>query len=597
MILQSLHALYHRLKDDPTYRIAPPGFSPQKIAFKVVIKPDGELFEIQDNRVQVGKKLRPMQVLVPGGAKPSGSGINPCFLWDNTAYMLGFKQIDEKQSETEKEKQRARTESTFVAFRDKHLELESFIESSAFSAVCRFLENWDPAQAHAHSVLIGVTTGFGVFQLQGMTAFVHDDPAIQSWWQRAKDDDGSKPHGQCLVTGVEASLAVTHPKIKGVRGAQSSGAAIVSFNEKAYLSYGKAQSLNAPISEETAFQYTTALNALLEGPKSSKHRISIGDATVVFWTERPCVIEDIFIPFMSSGSAELERGDVQDETLRQKLEVFVRALRLGTEAFSELDVEPNRTPFFLLGLSPNAARLSLRFFHRGTLGDLLENLYRHYNDICIDPQPASGKRKADPEFPPIWLLLLQTARETKEVPPILAGPLLRAVITGARYPDSLYSAVIRRIHADREMNYLRACILKGYLMRNKKMEVSMSLDPERPDPAYRLGRLFAALEKTQGDALPGIGATVRDRYYSSASSTPGTVFPRLLRTYQHHLAKLEGGHKVNREKLVQEILDTLNDFPAHFDLTEQGIFAIGYYHQVRAFYTKTKKKADGKDQD
>ena len=114
----------------------------------------------------------------------------------------------------------------------------------------------------------------------------------------------------------------------------------------------------------------------------------------------------------------------------------------------------------------------------------------------------------------------------------------------------------------------------------------MSLDTERTDPAYLLGRLFATLEKTQRDALGEIGASIRDRFYSSASATPGSVFPRLLRTYQHHLAKLAGGRKVNREKLVQGIVDPLTKFPSHFNLSEQGLFAIGYYHQIRSLYTK-----------
>jgi CRISPR-associated protein Csd1 len=202
-------------------------------------------------------------------------------------------------------------------------------------------------------------------------------------------------------------------------------------------------------------------------------------------------------------------------------------------------------------------------------------------------QPAGGKRPADPEFPPAWLLLQQTARETKNVPSILSGPLLHAIITGIRYPEGLYAAVMRRIRADSVVNYPRACLIKGYLNRNLNKEVSMSLDSSRADPAYRLGRLFATLEKTQQDALGGnLNKTIRDSFYSSASATPGSVFPRLLRTYQHHIAKLEGGRRVNREKLIQEILDPLGTFPTHLGLPDQGLFAIGYYHQTRDFYAK-----------
>ena len=581
MILQSLHQLYERLKDDEQYQIAPPGYSLQKIAFRVVLKPDGTLIEIQDIRIQEEKRMSPQQMLLPGGAKSSGRGLNPCFLWDNSGYMLGFKPDDPKPG---------RTTASFIAFREKHLAHEKAVNSPPYSAVCRFLENWDPLTAQDYPILTDLTTGFGVFQLQGKTRYIHNDPAVTRWWEKQAGETGSA-EDQCLITGDIAPVAKTHPKIKGVQGAQSSGATIVGFNETAYESYGKKQSYNASISESAAFRYTTALNSLLDGPMKSKHRLSVGGTTVVFWTDRPTATEDIFAAFASGDSSAFSDDEVQDETVREKVEIFLQALRKGKEAYGDLDDNSDRTSFSLLGLSPNAARISIRFFYKSTLSELLENLRKHYKDIRTRPEPAHGKRKGDPEFPPIWLLLRQTARESKEIPPIIAGPLLRAIITGARYPASLYSGVIRRIHADRTMNYARACVIKGYLKRNLNQEVDMSLNIDRPDPAYRIGRLFATLEKTQRDALGlTINATIRDRFYSSASATPRVVFPRLLRTYQHHLAKLEGGRKVNREKLVQEILEPLEEFPAQLDLTGQGQFALGYYHQTQAFYTKKENE-------
>ena len=335
--------------------------------------------------------------------------------------------------------------------------------------------------------------------------------------------------------------------------------------------------------------------SVLDGPMSPKHRFRLGDATVAFWTDKPTLVEDVFAEFAQNGSVSLEREEVQDEATRQKLQSFLEALRKGREAFGELGEDPDESRFYILGLSPNAARLSLRFFYKNTLSELLENLRKHYRDIKTKPQKASGKRKGDPEFPPNWILLRQTARDSKDVPPILAAPLLRAIFTGANYPDGLVQAILRRIHADRTVNYPRACAIKGYLVRNKNMEVSMSLDKERKDTSYRLGRLFAALEKTQSEALQGLNKTIRDRFYSSASATPRGVFPRLLRTYQHHLSKLGGGHKVNREKLVQEILDPVDDFPAHLNLADQGLFAIGYYHQTQDFYKKRSEEG-GEDE-
>ena len=579
MILRSLHLLYDRLKTDAAYNIAPHGYSLQKISFKVVLTPQGGLFCIQDARERIKGNLRPKQVLVPGATKPPGSSLNPRFLWDNSAYMLGYR-VEDKKPE--------RTRRSFSAFRNKHLAVEAEIGSPTFSALCRFIEEWDPAAARNHPVLAeAAATGFGVFQIQGETSYIHEDPTIAGWWNTQTAVQSTGCRGQCMVTGEEGPLARLHPKIKGVVGSQSAGATIVGFNESAYESYGKKQSYNAPVSESVSFRYVTALNALLDGRMRSKHCMTLGDTTVAFWTDESTATEDIFLRFISAGSATLDDQSTQDEALRQKLLGFLEALRKGKEAYAEIEDTPETTPFFLLGLAPNAARISVRFFHCGTLSELLDNIRQHHEDVRIPPRPAVGRRPADPEFPPAWLLLRQTARDSKEIPPILSGPLLRAIITGGRYPAGLYAAVIRRICADATINFPRACVIKGYLNRNLKKEVSMSLDLNRNDSAYRLGRLFAALEKTQMDALGGnLNKTIRDSFYSGASSTPGTIFPRLLRTYQHHLSKLKGGQRVNREKLIQEILAPLGAFPTHLHLPDQGLFAIGYYHQIRAFYTK-----------
>jgi len=580
MILQSLHALYQRLRDDHGYEIAPPGYSLQKITFKVVLRPDGTLFDIQDAR-QDG---RPRQLHVLGVTKDSGSGLNPCFLWDNTGYMLGFKPKDDKPK---------RTRDAFDAFRRRHIEVEKEIRSPAFSAVCRFLESWSPDRASEYPILSEISNGFGVFQISGETAYVHQDPKIDAWWriqwqQQKHDSEEEASEGQCLITGRWGPIARLQPMIKGVSDSKAQ-AALVGFNDAAYESYGKTQAFNSPVSKEAAFEYSAALNALLDGPMRSKHRLKIGDATVVFWTDRPSLVEDIFARFVQHGDEPGSPDAVQDEPLRQKLEVFFLALRKGIEKYGDVDLDADRERFYLLALSPNAARLSVRFFYQGSISEMLDNLRKHYLDMGIERRFGEGTKRPEPEFPPIWMLLRQTARDSDDIPPVLSGPLLRAILTGVQYPDGLYGAVIRRIHADLEINYVRACIIKGWLVRNRKKEVSMSLDIGKMDPAYRIGRLFAVLEKTQTDALGNVGSTIRDRFYSSASATPRSVFPRLLRTYQHHLAKLEGGRKINREKLLQEIVEPLVDFPAHLNLADQGMFALGYYHQMQAFY---RRKSD-----
>jgi len=584
MILQSLYQLYDRLADDPDYEIAKPGFSPQKISFRVILKADGSLFAIQDARIKNDKgKLFAESQIVLGEAKPSGSGLNPCFLWDNTTYMLGYKPDDPKPE---------RTAKAYETFRDKHLNLEKSVGDPEFSLVCRFLENWTPKKSSEyvenHPEIKELSTGFGIFQIQGKTQSVHENLHVQTWWKEQQPADSGNA-GQCLITGKEATIARLHPKIKSVAGAQSSGASIVSFNAKAYESYGKDQSFNAPVSEQAAFKYSTALNSLLNGPKSNKHRMRIGDTTCVFWTEEPSIVEDVASFFFSAGSNAQE--EIQDAAIQSKIETFLKALRLGTKVLDDWGENPDTTKFYILGLAPNAARLSVRFFHQSSISQFINNLRTHHEDIKIirEFDQPKGKRLADPEYPANWQLLKESARVTDEIPPLLAGALMRAILENTRYPEGLYLAVIRRIRADRTINYFRACIIKGTLTRNHKLTIPTMLDKTNTDPAYLLGRLFSALEKTQEDALGNLNAGIKDKFYSSASATPASVFPRILRTYAHHLAKLNGGQKVNRERLIQDIIGEFTEFPSHLNLKDQGKFAIGYYHQRKDFFTKKEK--------
>ena len=576
MILQVLNDLYFRLTNDPDYDISPPGFSPQKISFRVVLRPDGTVADIEDARQPNEKgKMTTIRLQVPGKAKPPGSGVNPCFLWDNQTYLLG-RQPEDKKGGFGRER--------FEAFRGRHLEVEQEIDDPQFSAVCRFLEQWNPVSVSEYPKLNDVGTGFGVFQILGEKHCVHEREAVVNWWKQKYEDRAPGPAAQCLITGETKPIARLHPKIKGVTGAQSSGGSIVSFNDTAYESFGKSQSFNSPVSEDAAVRYGKALNSLLNGPMSHKHRLRIGDTTTVFWTEKPTVVENCFAELVGGGSNAVD--EVQDSQTRAQLERLLKAVRSGGkfESFGdELD-----TDFYILGLAPNAARLSVRFFHRSSVAELLARLHEHHQclEMVREFTESRGKRAPDPEFPAVWQILRETARVSEEIPPLLGGALARAIIEGVNYPEALFAAVVRRIHADRSIHYLRAAILKATLVRNHKLKIPTMLDTNNPEPAYRLGRLFSALEKTQEDALGGVNAGIRDRFYSAASATPASVFPRLLRTYQHHLSKLSGGLKVHREQLIQEILDPIQEFPSQLNLKRQGMFAIGYYHQRKDFFTK-----------
>jgi CRISPR-associated protein Csd1 len=392
---------------------------------------------------------------------------------------------------------------------------------------------------------------------------------------------GSKSHdvdsvtGQCLITGKVDYLARLHePKIKGVWGTQSAGAALVSFNLDAFESYGKEQSINSPVCETAAFQYCTALNYLLRA--EGKQRIQIGDATTVFWTERPSGMESIFGMVFDPPA--------EDDALRAEVHA---ALRRISEGALPPELGDPTTRFYALGLSPNAARISVRFWLESSLGEVVQHLKEHFADLRL------ARSERDPEFPPFWQILRETARETKDVPPLLAGGVMRSVLLGLPYPSMLLSSMIRRIRADREIRYMRAAAIQACLNRNTRFgidpidkELDMSLDTTRREPAYHLGRVFAELEKAQEDALPSISATIKDRYYSAASATPVSVFPRLIRMSQHHLRNLDVGSRTYRAKRIQEIMGNVDHFPNHLSLRDQGLFAIGYYHQRQDIFTR-----------
>lgn len=576
MILQALNSYYERLQTDPDVDIAPFGFSRQKVSFCVVLNDDGTLHEVIPENDGDAAKPRPKLLIVPGQSKSSGAGMNPCFLWDNTGYMLGVKPDDDNPE---------RSLQTFEAFRQKHVDLKTAIADPDFHAVCTFLSQWDPKTAADHATLAEISTGFGVFRIRGQTHYVHERETMRAWWSEQTDisDVSLLVSGQCLLTGQFSPIARIHkPQIANVPGAKSN-ALLVSFDKPAFRSFGKEQSYNAPVSEAGAFQYGTALNHLLRS--ESGRCIKIGDATTVFWTESPSPAEELFGFIADPGKVAAE-----DDAKKDALRTLLKRIASGDNVY-DLGIGDDDTPFYVLGLSPNAARLSVRFWYVSTVKELVSAIRQHLTDIEIICEEKD-------RIPSVGRLLAETGRRDKDgklkhVPPLLSGAVMRAVLTGSAYPQMLFAAVIRRIRADREIRAVRAGILKAFLNRNSRLhitplskEISMALDPDRPEPAYQLGRLFAELEKTQEDALPGINDTIKDRYFSAASATPGSVFPIILRTAQHHLKKLSVGTKIFHERAIQEICGRFDNFPSHLNLNGQGLFALGYYHQRQALFTK-----------
>lgn len=582
MILQSLSVYYNRLSDDPEVDVPLPGFGSQKIYFALLLKPSGELIQVLDLRETPEKKPLPRILVVPKELEErSGAKIDPHFMWDNTMYVLG----------SDNKGKPKRSLQAFEAFKKLHHDLGDGLDDEGMKAVLSFLDSWDPEDAPAMKYWDEMTGMNVVFQLDGDLQYIHERPNIQEVWLKYLTEKSRKVIATCLVSGEETAIARLHPAIKGVRGAQQKGAAIVSFNLDAFKSYGKDQSYNAPVGEDIAFSYTTALNYLLRA--DSRQKVQIGDASTLFWAERESplegIIESIWGFRTESKNLTTETGDLKD------IRDFLEAARDGKE-LPGIDPDIN---FYILGLSPNASRLSVRFWRAGTVGDITAKIGQHFSDLSITKNFDN-----EPDFPSMWQILRETAllRKTENIAPVLAGAVMRSILTGAAYPQSLLTAIINRIRADQIVNYLRsaiikACLTRKYRINNKAMEVSMSLNKETTNIGYRLGRLFAVLERTQERANPKIKATIRDRYYGAVSSTPRIVFPQLLGLKNHHISKLENrGEAVNLERLIGKIMDGINDFPSHLDLEKQGLFALGYYHQRQDFFKKSAQQEEKEEE-
>jgi CRISPR-associated protein Csd1 len=568
MILQALAEYYDRMTREDDTSLAPPGFERKEIPFVVVLDADGNFKDLEDTRSGDGKKKRGREFAVPQAVKRTVA-VLPNLLWDNPGYVFG---TDAKG----KPERAARQHEAFVA---AIRELPAGTKDEGVRAALRFLERGEFSAVFAHPSWKEVEeSGANLsFRLQGDHELVCQREAVRA---ALAGRDGGEAGGadRCLVTGEPDAVARLHPSIKGVWGAQSSGANIVSFNLDAFNSHGRTQGYNAPVGERATFAYTTALNHLLR--KDSPQRMQVGDASTVFWAERTDPLETAITALFG----EPPKDDPHRNT--EALRVLYDSPKRGTDP----DASDASTRFYVLGLAPNASRISVRFWHVSTVGALAERIRQHFDDLRIVRAPF------EPEVLPLFRLLVATSAlgKAENIRPNLAAETLRAVLDGTRYPRELLGAAVQRIRAEREITYPRAALIRAWLVRDARLntndpepEVSVALDPSNPNPAYRLGRLFAVLERAQEAANPGLNATIRDRYYGAAATTPVTVFPRLMRLKNHHISKLENrGLAVNLEKLIGEIVNGLEDYPPLLDLPGQGRFSIGYYHQRQAFFNR-----------
>jgi CRISPR-associated protein Csd1 len=575
MILQALHGYYQRkmADPDPARRLPAAGLEDKEIPFVLELTRDGKLIQIADTRTQEGKKKIAKRFQVPQGVKKT-SGVAANLLWDTAEYVLG---LDVKGKPE-------RVAEQVGAFWERIDQLRQRVPDDAgLIAVDRFLTGTPlvDAKAQPNWEEIAEINPILSFRLAEDVGLVCQRPAVAAGIAGSVQISNEEVISAmpCLITGKVTQPERLHNAIKGVWGAQTSGANIISFNLDAFRSFGKEQGANAPVSAHAAFAYTTALNHLLS--KGSRQRMQVGDASTVFWAQ-----EEVDTDFEDGFGAIFTDDQDDPDAHTEKVRALFESLQSG-----RFDGAAGQRQFYVLGLAPNAARISVRFWQAEPLSEIAHRIRIWFDDLAI----ARGSK--DPEFPSLFRLLNAIALQNKadNVPPNLGGDIMRSILSGGPFPALWLNAAVQRCRSEQYVSYLRAATIKACLNRSIRYQQPASeevytpmLDLQNPNVAYRLGRLFATLEKIQEEASPGLNATIRERYFGAASSTPVAVFTTLLRLKNHHLAKLTNrGRAMNFEKLIGEITSEIADFPRHMNLPDQGRFALGYYHQRQAFFTKS----------
>ena len=576
MILQALVKQYENLERQG--KVSGLGWCQAKVSYELDLSKNGDVLGVTSRKIEEmrGKKTvwAPASLIVPEMVTRS-SGVSANFLCDNSKYMLGIDVQGTNQ----------RVIDCFQATREKHRSVLKNAQGEIARAILAYFEKWDPQKAEQHPVIREnwekLTEGGNlIFSVEGQEA--QEDEEIRMCWEQYREQDDGERKGLCLVTGRKTEISRIHKVIKGVPGAQSSGAALISFNAPAFESYGKEQSYNAPVGKYAEFAYTTALNYLLT---QRDYTFSLGDAMVVYWAE--------------SGKEEYQKCffDILRPTKdnQKKLRDIFDSLKEDTKVYLENAEMDSEQKFYILALAPNAARLSVRFFYMNSFGKILQNIAEHYERLSI-VKPAW----AEQDYLGIRDMLNETVNQkSKDKTPIsnMSSLVLQAILSGSRYPASLYTDTLIRIRAENgKITWGRAAIIKAYLNRNygwKKGERFMGLKEECTDTAYVLGRLFSLLEAIQKEANPSITTTIRDRYFNSACATPASVFPVLIKLKNSHIKKLErdkGGAKIYYEKQLTDIMGRLEEFPKRLSLEQQGQFTLGYYHQQQKRYEKGEEK-------
>ncbi|PHV71527.1 type I-C CRISPR-associated protein Cas8c/Csd1 [Sporanaerobium hydrogeniformans] len=588
MILQALEECYDIMVQDKHFEVAPFGYSKVLCNFAIVIDEEGNFKTILDLRE--GKKGQFHTVPLQDGRS---SGIKPYLLCDKSKYIVG-KEADSKGKLVQ-------YQAYLEAMYEKHQQVFSDFKNKGIQAVEKFLmrvfEGEELLIPPSHDCYKG---SLMIFKLEGEEGYIHENLEVRDYWEKysnsAENSDKEKVIGQCLISGKDnVKIADKHTLIKGVMGAQAAGASLSSINMSSAESYGVQKAYNAPISEETMFKYTTALNSLIA---SNKNRLIIGDTTCVFWTEKEIagnsvdVLMGLFSGVQLEEKKELQMEHNEVEHTKNILERVLMGLNIGAEI---LEREED-TKVYILGLSPNMARLSIRFWYQDTFGHFAEKMKLHYEDMDL---VKSDKAKNIVAIRDI-LKSMAVQGKNENIPKVTQNALFTAITEGSTYPQGVYTNLLIRIKAEAGdewcINATRVSYIKAFLKRKyrinqlmeKEGELTVALNENSISTAYHLGRLFAVLEKLQQDA----GNTgLRERYFASAATNPKVVFPAILKLAQSHIAKVsksDGSYYM--DKLCQDILEKIEEFPTSLSLDDQGLFILGYYHQKQYIYTKKENR-------
>lgn len=576
MILQALVKYYEDLEKQG--KLPRQGWCQAKVSYGINLSTDGNIKNIiwLKDEIQAGKKqIWTSKTMSVPAMLTRSSGIAANFLCDNSKYLLGI----------DKSGTRKRIVECFEAAKKKHLKLLGNASGEMAQAICAFFRNWDPEEAKKNIVVLEnweeITDGGNLIFCMN-EGYAQDDDEIQKIWDAENEQTETDAEGICLVTGERTEISRIHRNIKGVPGAQSSGAALVSFNAPSFESYGKEQSYNAPVGKYAEFAYTSALNYLLA---QRKYTFPLGDSMIVYWAEEAKLeYQDVLLALLNPVKDNQNEVHAFFEKLRKDEQIMI----------NDMELNPSQK-FYILCLAPNAARLSVRFFYQSSFGNITKNLACHYERMQMI-KPKWEER----EYLGIEDMLKETVNmNSRDKKPIsnMAAMVFSAILQNSRYPASLYTDALIRIRAEQGcVTWGRASIVKAFLMKNHKNtegEICMGLNEESNDVAYVLGRLFSVLESIQTDANPGIKSTIRDRYFNSACATPASVFPVLFKLKNSHIKKLERekeSAKVYYEKLLTQIVGKLEMYPKRLSLEEQGRFILGYYHQMQKKYEKREEK-------